>query len=134
MDRLNLLTEKLIDISTITEDSNSGIREYKVEKGSAFAIALKHNSEVAVVQSFMSSGTIFPYHNHSESDEVLVVYHGTIAIITDEKRMELKPGDSIHICKGCGHLLHAHTDVKIIAITIPPDSLAMPKKKEDKHG
>jgi len=127
MSRLDELTKKLINVSEITEQYRDGLTEYKLEKGSAFAVTLKHNEHVAVVQSFLSAGTIFPYHNHTHSQEVLVVYEGVVVVVSDHERKELKAGDSLHICIGCGHLLHAKTDVKIIAITIPPDELAMPK-------
>lgn len=130
MDRLKELTQ-LLDLSTISSDDKSGLREYKLDQGTAFAIALKHNNDVAVVQSFMSAGSIFPYHEHVKSNEILVVYSGTVIVVTDEDRFELSPGDSIAICAGCGHMLHAITDVKIIAITIPPDAVAMPKKADN---
>ena len=127
MDRLRALTQSLTDIGSIVVTTGNGMQEYKVEKGFAMAMSLKHNDEVAVAQSFLSKGTIFPYHNHDNSEEVLVVYSGEVTVVTDEGKYTMKPGDSLHICQGCGHLLHAITDVKIIAITIPPDSKAMPK-------
>ena len=131
MKKLEAIYEQLINLQTITEDHQGGLREYKLEEGSAFAVALKHNKEVAVVQSFLSAGSVFPIHEHIDSDEVLVVYHGTVTVVTEEDRFVLSPGDSLHVCKGCAHFLHAQTDVKIIAITIPPDAVAMPKKREN---
>jgi len=129
MERLKQLTEQLINLKDITEDSVNGLREYKVKQGNAFATALKHNREVAVAQAFMSAGTIFPYHVHENATEVIVVYSGKVTIVTDESRSVLTVGDSIHICAGCGHTLHAITDTKVIAITIPPDADALPKMK-----
>jgi quercetin dioxygenase-like cupin family protein len=127
MNKLNLLTEQLTDISAISDDSPNGMREYSLEQGTAFSFALKHNEHVAVVQSWLSADAIFPWHNHTNSQEVLVVYSGEVTIITEEGRKCLKPGDSFHIEVGSGHMLHAKTEVKIIAITIPPDAVAMPK-------
>ena len=131
MDRLRALTQTLTDMNSISIPSGDGVKEYRVSEGYAMAMSLKHNYDVAVAQSFMSKGTIFPYHNHDNSEEILVVYSGEVTIVTEEERYTLKPGDSLHICKGCGHLLHAITDVKIIAITIPPDTDAMPKRIEN---
>jgi len=127
MKKLLELTEKLIKLNEISHDSN-GVREYSVEQGSAFAVALKHNEEVAVAQAFLSKDTIFPYHNHTSSNEVITVYHGTVTVVTESEKKNLNPGDTILIKPGEGHMLHAHTDVKLIAITIPPDANAMPKK------
>jgi len=131
MEKLQKLYEELVNLSDITDDSVSGVREYKLEVGSAFASALKHNSEVAVAQSWMSAGAIFPYHNHEKSQEILVVYSGEVTVVTDNEKVRLRPGDSLHICKGCGHMLLAKTDVKLIAITIPPDAVAIPKMNEN---
>jgi len=127
MSKLKELTEALVNLSDISDDHASGMREYSVKQGLALAIPLKHNNDVAVAQAFLSSGTVFPYHNHTKSSEIIVVYKGTIVIVTDEERRELNVGDSIAICPGCGHMLIAKTDVKVIAITIPPDAIAMPK-------
>ena len=126
MTKLNALTETLVQLETIIGKPYDGVVEYELEQGTAFSSQLKNNKQVAVVQSFLSAGTIFPYHNHEASQEVLVVYQGVVTVISDEGKTELNPGDSLHICKGCGHMLHAKTDVKIIAITIPRDSVAMP--------
>jgi len=131
MEKLRALTETLVDMKTIAVPVSTGMKEYKVEQGYAMAMALKNNEDVAVAQAFMSAGTVFPYHAHESSEEVLVVYKGKVTVITDEGRKRLKAGDSLHIRKGCGHLLHAKTDVKIIAITIPPDAVAMPKMNEN---
>jgi quercetin dioxygenase-like cupin family protein len=131
MERLRALTETLVDMKSLVVPVTSGMQEYKVEQGYAMAMTLKHNEDVAVAQSFLSAGTIFPYHCHELSEEILIIYKGEVTIVTENDRKELKAGDSIHICKGCGHLLHAKTDVKIIAITIPPDAIAMPKMNGD---
>jgi len=133
MDKLRALTESLIDMESIVVPTGNGMQEYKVEKGFAMAMSLKNNDEVAVAQSFLSKGTVFPYHNHDNSEEVLVVYSGEVTVVTEEDKFTLKPGCSLHICRGCGHLLHAITDVKIIAITIPPDFVAMPKRRDNGH-
>jgi len=131
MEKLQQLYEQLVNLSDITDDSVCGVREYKLEKGTAFASGLKHNSEVAVAQSWLSAGAVFPYHVHEKSQEILVVYSGEVTVVTEEEKVRMRPGDSLHICKGCGHMLLAKTDVKIIAITIPPDEVAMPKTKEN---
>jgi quercetin dioxygenase-like cupin family protein len=131
MDRLRALTQTLTDMSSIVVPTGNGMQEYKVEQGFAMAMSLKHNEEVAVAQSFLSKGTVFPYHNHENSEEVLIVYSGEVTVVTENDKHTLTPGDSLHICQGCGHLLHAKTDVKIIAITIPPDAVAMPKLNEN---
>jgi len=131
MERLRALTETLVDMRSLVVPLTSGMTEYKVEQGYAMAMVLKHNEDIAVAQSFLSAGTIFPYHQHEFSEEILIIYKGEVTIVTEEEKYILKAGDSIHIRKGCGHLLHAKTDVKIIAITIPPDNIAMPKLNRD---
>lgn len=131
MERLRALTETLVDMKDLVIPITTGMQEYKVAQGYAMAMTLKHNEDVAVAQSFLSAGTIFPYHAHEFSEEILIVYKGEVTIVTEECKKRLKAGDSIHICKGCGHLLRAITDVKIIAITIPPDEVAMPKMNGD---
>jgi len=117
----------MVDMSSLVVPTGNGMQEYKVDQGFAMSMTLKYNDEVAVAQSFLSAGTIFPYHNHENSAEVLIVYSGEVTVVTENERYVLKAGDSLRICQGCGHLLSAKMDVKIIAITIPPDSVAMPK-------
>lgn len=131
MEKLRALTETLIDMDSIAVPKSNGLKEYRVKQGYAMAMVLKSNHEISVAQAFMSKGTIFPYHNHDNSEEVLIVYSGEVTVVTEDDKHTLKPGGSIHICRGCGHLLHAITDVKIIAITIPPDDVAMPNLHEN---
>ena len=131
MERLRALTETLVDMKGLVIPISAGMQEYKVLQGYAMSLTIKHNEEIAVSQSFLSAGTLFPYHCHEFSEEILIVYKGEVTIVTEEFKKRLKAGDSIHICKGCGHLLRAITDVKIIAITIPPDEVAMPKMNGD---
>jgi quercetin dioxygenase-like cupin family protein len=125
MERLNMLmkaaAQKLSEVPSVRDN---GMVEYQLKEGNALAFSLLKKKEVAVADSFLSKGTIFPYHKHSGSKEFLLVYSGNITVVFDcleDNRRDLMPGDLLELDICIGHVLFAKEDSWVVAVTIPAD-------------
>lgn len=127
MEKLLKLTEQLIELGSISEDSASGLREYQLESGMAFSSTVYQSPNVSMAIGVFSKGTIFPLHNHPDSVEILICFKGKVSFVTDDERLEVEAGDTVKIHKGINHMFHVHEDLKMVIITIPPDFDAMAK-------
>jgi quercetin dioxygenase-like cupin family protein len=131
MEKLQSLTEQIVNLSKISEDSSTGLREYKLENGMAFSATVYQSSGVAAAVFTASKGTVFPYHMHPKSKEILVLYKGRITVISDFKRVEMTTGSVVEMASDEGHMLNVHEDSKMLVITIPPDFEAIAKIKSN---
>jgi quercetin dioxygenase-like cupin family protein len=124
IEELEALTQAVINAGSvdIPFHKDDGMQTYDLEQGTAMAFKLLKKPEIAVADSFLSKGTIFPLHNHDISIEVLFLYKGKVTLITEKiGRKTLKPGDFISITKGDGHALLVKEDSWIVAITMPAE-------------
>ena len=134
MEKLLKLTEQLIELSSISDDSASGLREYQLETGLAFTSTVYQSPNVSMAIGVFSKGTIFPLHNHPNSMEILICFKGKMTLVTDDERLEVEAGDTIKVHKGINHMFHVHKDLKMVIITIPPDFDAMAKITDKDNG
>lgn len=121
MRKLEEIIEKIVALKDISSDSSTGLREYRLEQGTAFTATVYQSEDIALAIGFFSEGTIFPYHRHDKSKEVLVVYKGDMTVITDTRKVSLNVGESVELEPGEGHMLKIKKDSKLLVITIPPD-------------
>jgi len=130
MDKLLRLTEQIVELDSVSEDFANGLREYDLVTGTAFSSTIYQSPLLSMAVCFASKGTIIPYHIHKDSAEVIVCYKGSMTLITEEDRIEMKAGDVSSTKSGIGHMFNMHEDVKIVIITIPPDFSAMARIKQ----
>jgi quercetin dioxygenase-like cupin family protein len=113
--------QRLSDVPSVRDN---GMVEYQLEIGNALAFNLLKKKGIAIADSFLSQGTIFPYHKHSGSKEFLLVYSGNVTVVYDcleDNRKTLIPGDFLELDVCIGHALFAKEDSWVVAITIPAD-------------
>ncbi|MHC4646514.1 MAG: cupin domain-containing protein [Planctomycetota bacterium] len=134
MEKLLKLTEQLVELSSVSEDSANGLREYQLESGMAFSSTVYQSPNVSMAIGVFSKDTIFPLHNHPNSLEILICFKGSMTLVTDEERLVVNPGDTVKIDRGVNHMFHVHADLKMVIITIPPDFEAMAKIKNSDGG
>ncbi len=124
MEKLLALTQRIQDISAISVKKDN-YTTHNVEQGTSISFDLLRNEHVDVFNSFLSKGTIFPLHEHLESDEIFVLYTGDITIICDDgkevSKIKLQIGKPVVITKCTKHLLKVNADSWVIAVVIPPD-------------
>lgn len=125
MEKLQALTKQIVELSKISNDSSSGLREYKLENGMAFSSTVYQSSGISAAIFTATKGTVFPYHMHPKSKEILILYHGRVTCVSDLKRIEMSPGSVVEMRSDEGHMLNVHEDAKMMIITIPPDFEAM---------
>jgi len=125
MEKLQALTEQIVQLSKISNDSSSGLREYKLENGMAFSSTVYQSSHMSAAIFTASKGTIFPFHLHPKCKEVLICYHGKMTCVTDRRRIEMEAGTVVELGSDEGHMLNVHEDSKMMIVTIPPDFEAM---------
>jgi quercetin dioxygenase-like cupin family protein len=118
-----LLGEAVQSLEGVPSTRDNGFTHYDLRQGNAMAFKVLRKSGIAVADSFMSSGTIFPYHKHSACKETFHVYEGQISLITEDEDdpIVLKSGDTYTIKCSEGHLLIAKKDTWIVAVTMPAD-------------
>jgi len=127
MEKLLAITEKLVTLSSISNDSTTGLREYKLKRGNAFTSTIYQSDDIAVAVGHFSWDAIFPPHCHPNSTEILVVYKGNMSVITDRRNVTLSTGQSIELEPGEIHMLKFHESTKLLVATIPPDFEAVAK-------
>jgi len=125
MEKLLKITEQLVKLDSISNDSAHGLREYKLEDGFAFSSTVYQSELVSMAIGFASKGATIPYHVHVDADELFVCYKGSLSFITDIERVRINAGDIYKIQKGVGHMFRLHEDTEMVIITIPPDFGAM---------
>jgi quercetin dioxygenase-like cupin family protein len=124
IDKLKKLTEdlpavpKLKELIKSTNPSNCTVN-YQVENGTSFGLCLLSRSEVAVMELFVSKGTGWPVHIHSEEKEWGILYRGKLKVTIDGKDRVLGPGDCVFFDKEVAHSSHAVEDTWLIATSIP---------------
>jgi quercetin dioxygenase-like cupin family protein len=120
---LEMLTEVAIrNLNEVPSSSNNGMVEYQLEKGSAMAFKLLKKPEIAVADSFLSEGTVFPFHRHEGSVEIMSLYKGCVTVLSESLgRKKLSPGDNIILPPSDAHALIVKQDSWIVAVTMPAD-------------
>ena len=123
MNKLAALTQQLVDIGDIPfSQSSPGVKEYDLERGTALVFTLLKKVGVLVMDSFMSKGSVFPYHKHEKSIEIIIVYEGRLKIVSEDGDVKcISAGEHISLDMNQGHFVTAKEDTWSIAITIPAD-------------
>ena len=100
---------------------DGGYTSYEMNEGECFSWFIhRSGNDVAVHRWFVTRGTIFPEHIHSEK-EWLIVYSGSMDILVDDKtHVVLKKGESYYVLPGVKHSSTYPEDCKFLTITIPP--------------
>jgi quercetin dioxygenase-like cupin family protein len=124
MTKLEVLTRQLQNIAAISTKVD-GCTIHKLEQGTSMAFDILRNEYGDVFNSFLSNGTIFPLHEHPESDEIFILLNGKITVIYDTgeevSQHKLQIGRPLLILKGTKHLLKVNEDSWIISVIMPPD-------------
>lgn len=134
MEKLLELTEKLVTLGSISNDSTTGLREYKLKRGSGLTSTIYQSDDVAVAIGYFSQDAIFPPHCHLNSTEILTVFKGEMSVITDKRVVTLIAGQVIELVPGEVHMLKFHATTKLLITTIPPDFEAVAKIKSNGRG
>ena len=124
------LSEELKNNIKIEKISNRGtLIEYKTEGDNQTCIGwgLYKDNEVAVQRNFMSDGTKIAKHAHGVVEWFLCVAgEVTITILGEDKdtilyEKTLTQGEGCHVDGNQWHRTEAHTDSKLLIVTIPAD-------------
>jgi quercetin dioxygenase-like cupin family protein len=86
--------------------------------GTSIFFNLLNIPEIAISRTFISNGTIFPYHSHREKEWVLV-YKGELEVCQDDACYTLHEGEIAQIESDIKHSAKALSDTWIIAIIVP---------------
>jgi len=118
-----LIQEAAQGLASVPSRKENGMTEYELEHGNVLAFKLLKKTEVAVADTFLSKGSIFPFHKHDGCREILMVYKGQISIVAEnlDERVTLKAGDHISLQYSEGHALFAKEDTWMLAVTMPAD-------------
>lgn len=127
LEMLRELTHQLTLEDIVRKRCSDWIR-YEVSKGNCIGVGLLHERSVAVQKSFMSAGTIFPAHVHSET-EFLIIYEGSLEC--DGK--VYSAADVLKIAPEQEHVVKALEDTWMVAVIIPASS-AYPESEGASHG
>lgn len=123
----NELKTSLRDIQRSTLGSGGrGFTEFQLEHGTAIGWLLFRDDRVHVIRSYMSSGSVFPLHEHAISTEVIILYRGAVDILVADdlkpRKVTMEIGKPFYLEKGIEHKLLAKEDSWMIATLIPPDA------------
>lgn len=113
-----------MDVFRMDETPEEDRGEYSIKR--LFTESLEHDVEnVGFYRTLIPEGNKVAKHHHEHLDEVL--YFLTSGIVeTDDKIIELEPGDSVVLKKEDNHEIRAEDDeVRLIAVKLP-------NHKEDK--
>ena len=116
LEKLRLLTSNLPNSLPSWEMESK--TKVTLEQGKGTLYNLLNIGEIAVVQSILAPGTIYPPHSHLEY-EYAIVYKGSLVIVMKEKEILLRKGDFIKIDPGVTHSAYSEEGAETIAITIP---------------
>ncbi len=127
MEKLDMITDAILQLDSISTKESGGHVIYELEEGNAISFTIKETDDVHVLDSFLSAGTVFPLHEHLESFETLILYKGEITVVCEEPGIDtihkdLVKGEPFGIPCGMNHFLHAKKDSWILATLIPPDA------------
>jgi quercetin dioxygenase-like cupin family protein len=114
---LKEITHKLPSLADFVILRKNKVIDYEIEGGHCVGVSLLNNSKVAIQDSFMKAGTLFPLHAH-DVIEIIVVYDGEAECVSDSVT-HLTKGDVIKFEVNSLHTCKAITDSHIIGITIP---------------
>ena len=116
---LKHLTENLPSLSSLIKEREGERIEYEVIDGICNGIALLNKDTIAVQDSFVSKGALFPIHAH-DVIEILVIYEGKVKVVfTDGNEFILTPGELIRFEVNQLHSCEGLEDSYLIGITIP---------------
>lgn len=117
---LEMLTNQLISIGVgkfnITNEERI---DFELKQGNSYAINVLTTDDIHVSRMFMSKDTVFPYHQHNDADEIIVLVEGSLSFISEDKALRLIKGDAVKIDRHSPHLLMTKEDCWMIIITIP---------------
>ena len=120
--KLETLTKSIPSLAEIVKDRPYvGVTEYKAENGVALSFSLYHGDSVAVARKFITAGGMFPIHQHSQR-EWLIVTEGDCVVECSGKEMLLALGDSLIIEANQEHTVRAISNVWMVAVTVPASS------------
>ncbi len=93
--------------------------EYAVRNGECISRGILTKPAVAVIDSFMPSGSFFPEHAH-DATEIHIIYKGRVRFVGDVERVA-GPSEVAVINPGEPHTAEALEDAWLVSITIPSD-------------
>jgi len=130
-DRFNMLTEELIksNIGIKTKSKNDTIFEYETEgeNQTCLGFGLYKDKEVAVQRMWMSDTTKVKKHAHGVVEWFLCISGSFTVTILDEDKdtilyeKTLFQGDGCYVNYNQWHKVKAHSDSKLLVVTIPAD-------------
>jgi quercetin dioxygenase-like cupin family protein len=119
LEYLKHLTANLPSLGGLIKDRANKRIDYAVENGTCNGIAILYKEKVAVQDSYISKGAVFPFHAH-DVIEVLVVYEGKVKItFVDENEAIIGAGELIRFDINQLHSCEGLEDSHLIGITIP---------------
>jgi quercetin dioxygenase-like cupin family protein len=121
IDKLRELTGKLPPVHSLVESLTEGEVSYKVQ-GICHGIGLYNRAEIAIQTAYMSKGSIFPDHAHSET-EIIIVWKGDLYYKTLQREGVLRAGETIIFQPNELHSVSAFTDTNMIGVTIPASEI-----------
>lgn len=119
LDKLKELTDKVVSLSSIVKRVDGDVAEFNVMPGIATILNLMTNEHVHVSEMYMSAGTVFPPHVHSDAVQYSLPYKGELIFNDGGEIKHVKEGCIIRIDQYKAHNIRALTDTNIILITVP---------------
>lgn len=108
----------LIRLTELVREMRAGQVEYKLDVGRCSGTGLLNTPAVAVQDSTMSAGAVFPAHTH-DVYEVLVVYAGSIRVTRYDEDVIIAAPAAVCIPIDTPHCVEALSEAHIIGVTIP---------------
>jgi quercetin dioxygenase-like cupin family protein len=121
LDVLRELTARLPSLNDLLGRGGT-YTNYAVEGGSeaeCVGMSILNNGSVAVQDSFMTKGTIFPHHTQEEIEH-LIVYKGRLLVhVAGVPDIVLEAGGHVRFNPNVSHGVEALEKTWLIAITVP---------------
>jgi len=117
--KLAELTETLPPFPPRVDPDDTARVEYKMAAGKCFGIRLGGpDTRRGVHDWFNSGGTEFPEHAHTEL-EYIIVYQGCVSLHTDDRDVDIGPGDCYRVDPDHVHSASFSEDTLYLTVTIP---------------
>ena len=109
-----------LDFSNIIRSNGGNFLELETLSGHSYCRGILKNDQIAIMDCFNSKGSVLKNHQH-DTKELVIVWEGTLTIITKQDTRILTAGDMYYINPHTEHVLESEEDCRYICITIPAD-------------
>ena len=75
--------------------------------------------ELALMTLRMPPGAGSPLHRHAHESETLVVREGTLSVVREGERLELGPGEAVHLPRGVLHSFVSDRGAVVEVLALP---------------